>query len=123
MSGVINITTKAPLDHPGIEAVFAAGNGWLPDVPNDLQSTRVDNLGTGYATYSMRNQSGRLGGSLTAGWNHMPEWAPANPTSIPQHGDFGYHLGATLDWRKDERTSCCSTYAKSNPRGCEPSTP
>jgi iron complex outermembrane receptor protein len=105
VSGVINITTKTPLDHPGIEVVFAAGNGWLPDVPNDLESTRVSNIGTGYATYSLGNPSGRLGGSLTAGWNHMPEWAPADPTSVPQHGDFGYHLGATLDWRKDERTS------------------
>ena len=105
VSGVINIRTKTPLEHPGIEALFAAGNGWLPDVPNDLESSRVSNVGTGYATYSIHNPSGRLGGSLTAGWNHIPEWAAADPSSIPQHGDFGYHVGATLDWRKDERTS------------------
>jgi outer membrane receptor protein involved in Fe transport len=105
VSGVINITTKAPLDHPGIEAVFAAGNGWLPDVPNDLEGSSISNIGTGYATYSMHNQSGRLGGSVTAGWNHIPEWAPADPSSIPLHGNFDYHLGATLDWRKDARTS------------------
>jgi len=105
VSGVISITTKPPLDHPGIEAAFAAGSSWLPASPNTVEGARVNNLGTGYATYSVHNQSGRLGGSLTAGWNHVPEWAQADPTSVPQHGDFGYHLGATLDWRKNEHTS------------------
>jgi outer membrane receptor protein involved in Fe transport len=105
VSGVINITTKRPLDHVGVDALFAAGNGWLPGVPDDLGTDPVNNVGIGYATVSLKNQSGKLGGSLTAGWDHLPDWVPADSSTVPQHGAFGFHVGTTLDWRKDAHTS------------------
>lgn len=97
INGVINITTKRPLDHPGIEGLFAAGETWLPDQPNDLRGARVENLGNGYATYALTSKSGKLGLGLVAGWNHTPDWVSGDQTMLQLHGDFGYHVGATLD--------------------------
>ncbi len=105
INGVINITTKRPLDHPGIEGLFAAGETWLPDQPNDLRGARVENLGNGYASYGLTSKSGKLGIGLVAGWNHTPDWAGSGPDAIQLHGDFGYHVGATLDWRPEPDTS------------------
>jgi outer membrane receptor protein involved in Fe transport len=105
INGVINITTKHPLDHPGIEGLFAAGETWLPDQPNDLRGARVENLGNGYASYGWSSKSGKLGASMSAGWNHTPDWVTSDASAIQLHGDFGYHLGLSLDWRPDANTS------------------
>ena len=105
INGVINITTKHPLDRPGIEGLFAAGETWLPDQPNDLRGARVENLGNGYATYGFRSQSGKLGLGLSAGWNHTPDWGSSDSDVIQLHGDFGYHVGASLEWRPDPNTN------------------
>ncbi|HEX7509331.1 MAG TPA: TonB-dependent receptor plug domain-containing protein, partial [Polyangia bacterium] len=105
INGVINITTKRPLDHPGIEGLFAAGETWLPDQPNDLRGARVENLGNGYATYALTSKSGKLGLGLVAGWNHTPDWVTGDQTMVQLHGDFGYHVGVNLDWRPDPNTS------------------
>ena len=105
INGVINITTKRPLDHTGIEALFAAGETWLPDQPADLRGARVENLGNGYATYGIRNQAGTLGAGFVAGWNHVPDWVSSDQNAIQLHGDFGYHVGMTFDWRPDANTS------------------
>ena len=105
INGVISITTKHPLDHPGIEGLFATGETWLPDQPNDLRGARVENLGNGYATYNLTSKSGKLGVGLVAGWNHTPDWVSSDPSQIQLHGDFGYHVGVKLDWRPDPNTS------------------
>ena len=105
ISGVINITTKHPLDHAGVEALFATGNTWLPDEPNDLRGARVQNIGNGYANYGWRSASGKLGVGASAGWNHTPDWVSSEAHEVQLHGDFGYHLGLSLDWRPDPNTS------------------
>lgn len=105
VSGVINITTRRPLDNVGVEAIFAGGETWLPDLPADWQADRVQNLGNGYATCSVSDQKNRLGLSLTAGWSHVPNWTPADASSLEHNGDFGYHLGSSLDWRPNPRSS------------------
>ena len=105
INGVISITTKHPLDHPGIEGLFAAGETWLPDQPNDLRGARVENLGNGYATYGLTSKSGKLGVGLVAGWNHTPDWVSSDASQVQLHGDFGYHVGVKLDWRPDANTS------------------
>jgi outer membrane receptor protein involved in Fe transport len=105
ISGVINIVTKTPLDNLGVHASFAAGETWLPDVDGDLHGDHIQNLGNGFATYALADKERKLGASLTAGWNHVPDWMPADGTSIQKNGDFGYHLASTVDWRPDARTS------------------
>jgi len=105
INGVINITTKHPLDHAGVEGLFAAGNTWLPDEPNDLRGARVQNIGNGYASYGWRSASGKLGVGTSAGWNHTPDWVSSEAYAVQLHGDFGYHLGLSLDWRPDPNTS------------------
>jgi len=105
ISGVINITTKHPLDHAGVEALFATGNTWLPDEPSDLRGARVQNIGNGYANYGWRSASGKLGVGASAGWNHTPDWVSSEAHEVQLHGDFGYHLGLSLDWRPDPNTS------------------
>jgi iron complex outermembrane receptor protein len=105
INGVINITTKRPLDHAGIEGLFAAGETWLPDQPNDLRGARVENIGNGYASYGLTSKSGKLGLGLSAGWNHTPDWVSSDASAIQLHGDFGYHVGMALDWRPDANTS------------------
>jgi outer membrane receptor protein involved in Fe transport len=104
MSGVINITTKRPLDHDGFDATFAAGNGFLPRDPNSNRSDQVDNLGSGYATYAGHSQSRKLGVSLTAGWDRIPDWVPAGPSTVMHYGEYGFHAAGSLDWRRDPHT-------------------
>jgi outer membrane receptor protein involved in Fe transport len=105
LSGVINITTRRPLDQSGFDALFAAGNGYLPRDPGSYQAGLVDNLGSGYATYAAKTRSRQLGASLTAGWNHVPDWAPAAPSTVPHYGEYGFHAAGTLEWRKDALTN------------------
>jgi outer membrane receptor protein involved in Fe transport len=105
VSGVINIVTKTPLDNLGVHASFAAGETWLPDVDGDLQGDHIQNVSNGFATYAVADKARRLGASMTAGWNHVPDWAPADGTAIQKNGDFGYHLASTVDWRPSARTS------------------
>jgi TonB-dependent SusC/RagA subfamily outer membrane receptor len=61
INGVINITTKHPLDHPGIEGLFAAGETWLPDQPNDLRGARVENSATAMPPTDLRASPASLG--------------------------------------------------------------
>jgi outer membrane receptor protein involved in Fe transport len=105
INGVINITTKRPLDAAGFEGLFAVGETWLPDQPNDLRGARVSNIGNGYASYKASNKSRKLGYGLVAGWNHAPDWLASDPSAIQLHGDFGYHIGGNLDWRPNPTTS------------------
>jgi len=105
ISGVINIVTKTPLDNQGVHASFAAGETWLPDVSGDLQGDRIQNLSNGFASYAVADEKQRLGVGMTAGWNHVPDWIPADGTSIQRNGDFGYHLAGTADWRPNALTS------------------
>jgi outer membrane receptor protein involved in Fe transport len=105
LSGVINITTKRPLDHDGVDAIFAAGNGFLPRDPNSYRSDLVDNLGSGYATYAVKTRSGKLGAGLTAGWDHVPDWVPTAPATVVHYGEYGFHTAGTLEWRRDPRTN------------------
>jgi outer membrane receptor protein involved in Fe transport len=105
VSGVINIVTKTPLDNLGVHASFAAGDTWLPDVSGDLQGDRIQNLSNGFATYAVADEKRKLGVSMTAGWNRVPDWLPVDGTSIQRNGDFGYHLAGSADWRPNARTS------------------
>lgn len=105
INGVINITTKHPLDHPGVEGLFAAGETWLPDQPSDLRGARAQNIGNGYASYAWTSKSGKWGAGFNAGWNHTPDWVASDPSAIQLHGDFGYHVGASLDWHPEANTS------------------
>jgi outer membrane receptor protein involved in Fe transport len=105
INGVINITTKHPLDHAGIEGLFAAGETWLPDQPYDLRGPKVENIGNGYASYAWVSKTSKLGLGFNAGWNHTPDWVASDASAIQLHGDFGYHVGMALDWRPDPNTS------------------
>lgn len=105
LSGVINITTRRPLDQSGFDALFAAGNGYLPRDPNSYQAGQVNNLGTGYATYAAKNQSHQLATSLTAGWNHVPDWVQPAASTVVRYGEYGFHAAGTLEWRKDARNN------------------
>jgi outer membrane receptor protein involved in Fe transport len=113
LSGVINITTKRPLDHDGVDAIFAAGNGYLPREPDSYRSALVNNLGSGYATYTANTKSGKLGASLTAGWDHVPDWVPTAPSTVVHYGEFGFHAAGTLDWRRDPRTNLFADFRHS----------
>jgi outer membrane receptor protein involved in Fe transport len=105
LSGVINITTRRPLEQSGFDALFAAGNGYLPRDPNAYQAGLVDNLGSGYATYAAKTESHQLGASLTAGWNHVPDWVQSAPSTVVHYGEYGFHAAGTLEWRKDALTN------------------
>lgn len=105
VSGVVNIVTKYPLDNLGVRGSFAAGETWLPDASGDWQGDRIQNVSNGFATYAVANKERHVGGSLTAGWNHVPMWGPVDTVALSKNGDFGYYAGGTFDWRPSARTS------------------
>ena len=100
VSGVINIITKRPLDHDGLEAMAAAGTYAVPENRVDGGTRRwVHNSGSGYAAMHWRGMNDRLGGRVTLGFHGDPEADEPAARVVPVHGSFGYNAAASGEYR------------------------
>jgi outer membrane receptor protein involved in Fe transport len=106
LTGVINIVTRRPLDHPNPDGLFAAGNTYLPKAEGTFGGARVSDVSNGFLSYTVANARGTLASRAVANWNHMPAWVPPQgDNSLHYHGDFGFHGGLATEWRPSPLTS------------------
>ncbi len=97
MSGVVNIVTKRPIDHPGVEAEAWGSMGVLTGQTHGGKDW-LHNGGSGRAAVNWANEAGTFGMRLSGSLMHQPEW-PNNMSPVFQYGPFHYATRLVADWR------------------------
>ncbi len=103
LTGVINITTKRPIDTPGLEAAAWGGLAMLrqdnPEVSSDLWLSDIwmSSGGRAYAAHTWVNEDENLGLRLSAQLGQNPEWPDASKGAAS--GMYHYSVMASLEAR------------------------
>ncbi len=110
ISGVINIISKRPVDHRGVEGTVAANTSYLPEdkddgVPGDIDNQpHIQSGGSGYLAYGWVNESGTIGARLSAGSTRTPEFTVSDsPVRRSRHGPFSFFANGAFQYRPDEQ--------------------
>ncbi len=99
MSGVVNIITKRPIDHPGVDADAWGSMGVLTG-RNNGQKDWLQNGGGARAAINWANEAGTFGMRLSGSLTRQPEW-PHDMSHVFQNGPFHYAARLVADWRPD----------------------
>jgi outer membrane receptor protein involved in Fe transport len=105
LSGVINIVTKRPLDHPSVEALVGTGLTVLPGQPDGGPARQMRGFGSGYSSWGVANHDQTLAAKLTLAAGRPPEWIDLPATAPRTHGDFAFHGALGLEWRPNGNTT------------------
>lgn len=110
ISGVINIISKRPVDHRGVEGTVASHTSYVPEdkddgVPGDIDNQpHVQSGGSGYLAYGWVNESGTTGVRLSAGSTRTPEFSTGDSAvRRSRHGPFSFFANAAFQYRPDEK--------------------
>ena len=108
-SGVVSITTRDPIDHPGAEALVTSGVTVLPNVPDDDKEERVANYTSGYIAGTWVNDDKTLGLRASVGAHYVPEWvdtpqAGGSSTPVYRYGPMGVRGNLNFSARPDAKT-------------------
>jgi outer membrane receptor protein involved in Fe transport len=105
-SGVIHIVTKRPLDHDRIEATLRSGIYLVDSVRSDgVDTTRINDGGSGYAALHWRDAAARIGLRLTTGFGSVPDWDRSAIDTPDKFGNFHYHTALSAEYRPDDDTN------------------
>ena len=99
MSGVVNIVTKRPIDHPGVDADAWGSMGVLTG-RKDGRRDWLQNGGGARAAINWANEAGTFGTRLSGSLTRQPEW-PHNMSHSFHRGPFHYAARLVADWRPD----------------------
>jgi outer membrane receptor protein involved in Fe transport len=103
LSGVISITPRRPLAHPGLESRLLVGSFFSPqsDTRTSIQGASVENAGQGFAAYGWTNDAHTLGARVSFGFNSNPtqDNTPSEPPRA--HGVFGYYTRVGVEYAPD----------------------
>lgn len=100
--GVINIQSKRPLDHPGLETEVKTGLYSTP--AKEGAEMLLHNGGDGYAAYGWANDNGTVGIRNSVGFTSVPEYEPFAAPEGVRHGQFSYHDRLALEVHPSAKT-------------------
>lgn len=101
LSGVISITPRRPLAHPGLESALAVGttSSAASDVRTSLAGAEVEGTGQGFVAYGWTNDAQDLGVRLSVGFSSLPESHLTAAEPPRAHGVFGYYTRLAYEQR------------------------
>ncbi|HOX45632.1 MAG TPA: TonB-dependent receptor [Myxococcota bacterium] len=110
LSGVINLVTKRPVDHPGFEATAWGLLDLMADRPDgSADDVWMANGGGAHLAYAWADEGRTLGVRLAGGLALDPEWSPTIATQ--ENGPLAYDLRATFEYRPDKNLEVLASFS------------
>jgi outer membrane receptor protein involved in Fe transport len=115
LSGVINITTRDPLENPGGEGTVSVGLAAQGGPAMfETHEARRHNVTHGYVGHGWKSESGKLGVRGSIGFEHGGEFGDhATQYFREMQGQYGWHASLASTWEPDDKTrlSANATYS------------